>query len=132
MMSQRTWFITGVSSAFGRELSDQLLEPVDRVVGTVRDIGKVADLPERHPETLRIEELDVNGPAAIREVIQRTSLSGRIDVVISNAGYGLFGAAEELTDKQIDKQHPRVPDDQLAGLGHCRSPRAGASAGAGS
>jgi NAD(P)-dependent dehydrogenase (short-subunit alcohol dehydrogenase family) len=43
-MSQRTWFITGVSSGFGRELTDQLLERGDRVVGTVRDTGKVADL----------------------------------------------------------------------------------------
>lgn len=35
-MSQRTWFITGVSSGFGRQLTDQLLERGDSVVGTVR------------------------------------------------------------------------------------------------
>ncbi|HSB72598.1 MAG TPA: SDR family oxidoreductase [Candidatus Methylomirabilis sp.] len=102
-MSQRTWLITGVSSGFGRELTDQLLKRGERVVGTVRDTGKVADLLERYHETFRAEVLDVTDTAAIREVVERSFAQvGRIDVVISNAGYGLFGAAEELTDKQVD------------------------------
>ena len=102
-MSQRTWLITGVSSGFGRELTEQLLERGDRVVGTVRDTGKVADLLERYPETFRAEVLDVTDTAAIREVVERSFAQlGRIDVIISNAGYGLFGAAEELTDKQVE------------------------------
>ena len=102
-MSHRTWFITGVSSGFGRELTDQLLKRGNRVVGTVRDTGKVADLLARYPGTFRAEVLDVTDRAAIREVVERAFAQlGRIDVVISNAGYGLFGAAEELTDKQID------------------------------
>ena len=102
-MSQRTWFITGVSSGFGRELTDQLLKRGDRVVGTVRDTSKVADLLERYHKTFRAEVLDVTDTTAIREAIERSFAQlGRVDVVISNAGYGLFGAAEELTDKQID------------------------------
>ena len=102
-MSQRTWFITGVSSGFGRQLTDQLLERGDRVVGTVRDTGKVADLLERYPEAFHAEVLDVTDTAAIRQVVERSfSRLGRIDVIISNAGYGLFGAAEELTDKQVE------------------------------
>jgi len=102
-MAQRTWFITGVSGGFGRELADQLLKRGDRVVGTVRDTGKVGDLLERYHETFRAELLDVTDTVAIREVVESSFAHlGRIDVVISNAGYGLFGAAEELTDKQID------------------------------
>lgn len=102
-MSQRTWFITGVSSGFGRELTDQLLKRGDRVVGTVRDTRKIADLLERYHETFRAEVLDVTDTAAIREVVERSFAQlERIDVIVSNAGYGLFGAAEELTDKQID------------------------------
>ena len=102
-MPQRTWFITGVSSGFGRELTDQLLKRGDRVIGTVRDTGKVTDLIERYPETFRAEVLDVTDTAAIREVVERSFAQlGRIDVIISNAGYGLFGAAEELTDEQVD------------------------------
>ena len=102
-MARRTWFITGVSSGFGRRLTDQLLERGDRVVGTVRDTGKAVDLLERYPEAFRAEVLDVADTAAIRDVVERSFAQlGRIDVVISNAGYGLFGAAEELSDKQID------------------------------
>ncbi|MGO9773783.1 MAG: SDR family oxidoreductase, partial [Roseiarcus sp.] len=102
-MSQRTWFITGVSSGFGRQLTDQLLERGDRVVGTVRDTGKVADLLERYPQAFHAELLDVTDTAAIREVVEHSFAElGRIDVIVSNAGYGLFGAAEELSDEQID------------------------------
>jgi len=102
-MPQRTWFITGVSSGFGRELTDQLLARGDRVVGTVRDVGKVADLINRYPETFHAETLDVTDVAAIRNVVERSfARLGRIDVIVSNAGYGLFGAAEELSDAQID------------------------------
>src|SRR3954452_9996107 len=92
-MAQRTWFITGVSSGFGRELTRQLLERGDRVVGTVRDTGKVAEPHAQYPETFRVEVLDVTDTAAIRTVIERSFAQlGRIDVIISNAGYGLFGA----------------------------------------
>ena len=102
-MSQRTWLITGVSSGFGRELSDQLLARGDRVVGTVRDVGKVADLVKRYPKAFHAETLDVTDVAAIRTVVDRAFADlGRIDVIVSNAGYGLFGAAEELSDAQID------------------------------
>jgi NAD(P)-dependent dehydrogenase (short-subunit alcohol dehydrogenase family) len=102
-MPQRTWLITGVSSGFGRQLTDQLLKRGDRVVGTVRDTGKVTDLIERYPEAFHAEVLDVTDTAAIREVVERSfARLGRIDVIISNAGYGLFGAAEELSDKQVD------------------------------
>ena len=68
-MAQRTWFITGVSSGFGRQFTEQLLERGDRVVGTVRDRGRVADLLERYPETYHAELLDVTNTAAIHEVL---------------------------------------------------------------
>ncbi len=102
-MRQRTWLITCVSRGFGRELTDQLLARGDRVVGTVRDTAKVTELIERYPDTFRAEVLDVTDTAAVRVVVDRSFAAlGRIDAVISNAGYGLFGAAEELTDQQVD------------------------------
>lgn len=103
-MTQRTWLITGVSSGFGRELTEQLLGRGERVVGTVRRLDAVADLVERYPEAFRAELLDVTDTAAIRDVVDRSFAKlGRIDVIVSNAGYGLFGAAEELSDEQIDR-----------------------------
>ncbi len=102
-MSQRTWFITGVSSGFGRQLADQLLQRGDRVEGTVRDQSKVTDLLERYPKLFHAEVLDVTDTAGISVVVERSfARLGRIDVIVSNAGYGLFGAAEELTDKQVE------------------------------
>ena len=100
--TQRSWIITGVSSGFGRHLSEQLLARGDRVVGTVRQTDAAADLVKSHPGLFRAEILDVTNNVAIRDVVDRTfARLGRVDVVVSNAGYGLFGAAEEYSDEQI-------------------------------
>jgi len=102
-MPARTWLITGVSSGFGRELTTQLLERGDSVVGTVRRPEVVADLAERYPDTFRAEQLDMTDTPAIHDVVDRSFADlGRIDVIVSNAGYGLFGAAEELSDAQAE------------------------------
>jgi len=104
MMSQRIWLITGVSTGFGRELTQQLLAKGDRVVGTVRNLASVQPLMDQWPETFHPEILDVTDTDAIAGVVERTfKRFGRIDVAISNAGYGLFGAAEELSDRQIEQ-----------------------------
>jgi len=129
-MSQRTWFITGVSSGFGRNLTEQLLKRGDRVVGTVRNTGKIADLLEQYPQTFHTEILEMTDFAAIRAVVDRSfAQHGRIDVIISNAGYGLFGAAEELTDEQVQDivATNLVGSIQLirAALPHLRSQRGG-------
>ena len=129
-MSQRTWFITGVSSGFGRNLTEQLLKRGDRVVGTVRNTGKIADLLEQYPQTFHTEILEMTDFAAIRAVVDRSfAQHGWIDVIISNAGYGLFGAAEELTDEQVQDivATNLVGSIQLirAALPHLRSQRGG-------
>jgi NAD(P)-dependent dehydrogenase (short-subunit alcohol dehydrogenase family) len=101
-MTARNWLITGVSSGFGRELAVQLLDRGDTVIGTVRRPDSAADLLRKYPGTFRRELLDVTDAAAVRDVVDRSFTSlGRIDVVVSNAGYGLFGAAEELSDEQV-------------------------------
>ena len=131
-MAQHTWFITGVSSGFGREMTEQLLERGDRVVGTVRDTGKVTDLLERYAEAFHAETLGVTDTVAIRDVVERSfARLERIDMIVSNAGYGLFGAAEELSDEQIDRMIATnlVGSIQLirAVLAHLRTQGGGAS-----
>jgi NAD(P)-dependent dehydrogenase (short-subunit alcohol dehydrogenase family) len=102
-MPARTWLITGVSSGFGRELTTQLLERGDRVIGTIRRREPVADLIERYPDTFRAELLDMTDTPAIHDVVDRGFADlERVDTIISNAGYGLFGAAEELTDEEVE------------------------------
>ncbi|MDB5819268.1 MAG: short-chain dehydrogenase/reductase [Rhizobacter sp.] len=101
----RTWFITGTSSGFGRQLTEQLLERGDRVFATLRKQGALDDLRDAHEDRLRIATLDVTDTAAVRRVVDEAfDAFGHIDVIVSNAGYGLFGAAEELTDAQIRHQ----------------------------
>ncbi|WP_404592238.1 SDR family oxidoreductase [Paenibacillus sp. RC73] len=101
-MSNRTWLITGVSSGFGYEMTKQLLEKGDKVIGTVRNKNKVAELLEKYPVTFICEILDVTDVPAIHKLVDGSfEQFGRIDVIVSNAGYGLFGAAEELSDAEV-------------------------------
>jgi NAD(P)-dependent dehydrogenase (short-subunit alcohol dehydrogenase family) len=103
IMKQRTWLITGISSGFGHELTRQLLEKGDKVIGTVRNQSKVADFIEKYPDTFTCEILDVTDVPAIHTLVDCSfEKVGRIDVIVSNAGYGLFGAAEELSDAEVD------------------------------
>jgi NAD(P)-dependent dehydrogenase (short-subunit alcohol dehydrogenase family) len=100
-----TWLITGSSSGIGLALVEHLLERGDRVAATLRKPEVLKDLQARYGERLWTAALDVNDTAAIRRVIERAfSELGRIDVVVSNAGYALFGAAEEVSDEQIELQ----------------------------
>ncbi|MEW2164745.1 SDR family oxidoreductase [Streptomyces sp. NPDC007084] len=104
-MTTRTWFITGVNSGFGRELAEQLLARGDRVAGTVRREGSVDDLRAAYGERFWLGHLDVTDLARVREVVDAAFADlGHIDVVVINAGYGLFGAAEEFTDEQVVHQ----------------------------
>ena len=101
----KTWFITGTSSGLGRLLVERLLARGDRVVGTLRRPGALDDLVAQYGDRLRILTLDVTDANAVRATVARAfEEMGRIDVVVSNAGYGLFGAAEEVTDEQLEQQ----------------------------
>ena len=101
----RTWFITGTSSGFGRELTGQLLARGDRVAATARRTDALDDLAARYGDQLWRARLDVTDTSELREVVDRAFTElGRVDVVVSNAGYALFGAPEELSDEQIDRQ----------------------------
>lgn len=101
----RTWLITGVNSGFGRNMTEQLLARGDRVAGTVRQLDSMGDLQEKYGDKLWLAKLDVTETPAIRDVVTRAFEElGKIDVVVNNAGYGLFGTAEGLTDEQITHQ----------------------------
>lgn len=101
----KTWLITGTSSGFGRLLTEKLLARGDRVLATARRVDALDDLADRYGTRLRVHRLDVTDTSALRETVNAAfENAGRIDVVVSNAGYGLFGAAEEASDAQIERQ----------------------------
>lgn len=101
----RVWFITGTSTGFGRKFVEQLKDSGDKIVATARNLEAIADLKALSPENIHIAKLDVTKKdeieAAVKEAVDRF---GRIDIVVNNAGYGLFGMLEEYTDEQIRDQ----------------------------
>lgn len=100
----KTWFITGASRGMGRELVEQVLEGGGTVAATLRRPEQLDDLAARFGDRLWRRALDVTDTAAVREVVDEAFAAfGHIDVVVSNAGYGVFGVAEDLTDQQIDQ-----------------------------
>lgn len=101
----KVWFITGAGRGFGREFATNALERGDRVAATVRDAGSIADLVERYGDSLLPLTLDVTDAAAVRNAVTEiTDHFGRLDVVVNNAGYGLFGAVEEISSDQLRDQ----------------------------
>jgi len=101
----KTWLITGTSTGLGRLLTERLLERGDRVIATLRRKGSLDDLLSLHGDRLQILTFDVTDTPTMRDAVsQAFTTFGRVDVVVSNAGYGLFGAAEEASDEQIERQ----------------------------
>lgn len=98
-----TWFVTGASRGFGRELTEQLLARGHRVAATLRRPEQLDDLAARHRDRLWVRALDVTDTTQMRRVVAEAFAElQRVDVVVSNAGFGVFGAAEDLTDEQVE------------------------------
>ena len=68
-MTQRTWFITGVNSGFGRVMTEQLLARGDRVAGTIRKMDAMDDLKEKYGDLLWLDHLDMTDTAGIQRVV---------------------------------------------------------------
>lgn len=101
----KTWFITGTSSGFGRALTEELLSRGDRVAASVRNPAAMGDLKDRYGDLLWVASLDVTDADRVRTVVRSAFTDlGHIDVIVNNAGYGLAGAAEEVSDAQIRHQ----------------------------
>lgn len=102
--SRPVWFITGCSTGFGRELARLTAERGWPTVVTARDVSRVADLAEDHPEVLPVA-LDVTDAAQVAEAVHAaTERFGRIDVLVNNAGYGYQASIEEAEDEEIRAQ----------------------------
>jgi NAD(P)-dependent dehydrogenase (short-subunit alcohol dehydrogenase family) len=98
----RVWFITGASSGLGRALAEVALDRGERVIATAREPEQADDLAERYPGRAVATRLDVTDPDQARTAVEAgLAAFGRIDVVVNNAGYGLFGALEELSDAEV-------------------------------
>jgi NAD(P)-dependent dehydrogenase (short-subunit alcohol dehydrogenase family) len=98
-MSANTWFITGASSGIGRELVRQALGAGESAVALARDTSALSEFEDS--EQLLVVTADVREEVSVSDAVdQAVQRFGRIDVVANNAGYGLFGAVEETSDKE--------------------------------
>lgn len=99
-MSEKVWFITGVSSGFGRTLSEEVARNGDKVIGTVRQLSQLAEFNNISPGNTFAYLMDVTSPDGVKATIEAAFKHfGRLDVLVNNAGFGFLGAVEEATIK---------------------------------
>ncbi|MEU7843344.1 SDR family oxidoreductase [Micromonospora sp. NPDC049114] len=101
----KTWFITGASRGFGRIWAEAALERGDQVAATARDLRTLENLTGAYGDRVLPLTLDVTDRPAVFDAVSRAAAAfGRLDVVVNNAGYGLFGMVEETTEQQARAQ----------------------------
>lgn len=102
----KVWLTTGTSTGFGRELAEAALEAGDRVAATARKPETLSALRDKHGDSVLTLRLDVTDSDSIAQAVQAVREKwGRIDVLVNNAGNGVFGALEEITDAQLRAQY---------------------------
>jgi NAD(P)-dependent dehydrogenase (short-subunit alcohol dehydrogenase family) len=101
----KTWFITGASKGFGREWTEAALERGDRVAATARNLETLDGLVNTYGDAVLSIQLDVTDRVAGFDAVKKADdFFGKLDVVINNAGYGHFGAIEELSEDDARSQ----------------------------
>ena len=101
----KVWFVTGSSRGLGRNFVEAALSRGDMVAATARNIERLAELVTEYGDAVLPLELDVTDRAGVFEAVKRADERfGRLDVIVNNAGYGLLGAVEELTEQQLRDQ----------------------------
>jgi len=104
-MASKIWFITGTSKGFGRIWAEAALARGDRVAATARDVKTLGPLVQRYGDRVAAISLDVTEKSAVHAAVTGAhERFGRLDVVINNAGYGLFGAIEEVSEAEARAQ----------------------------
>ena len=104
-MASKVWFITGTSKGFGRIWAEAALARGDRVAATARDVATLTPLVAQYGDLVLALPLNVDDKAAVDAAVAQTiARFGRIDVAVNNAGYGLFGAIEEVSEAEARAQ----------------------------
>jgi NAD(P)-dependent dehydrogenase (short-subunit alcohol dehydrogenase family) len=95
------WLITGISSGLGRALAETVLARGNCVLGTCRKAEQASAFETLAPGRAFACVLDLASSGAAHQVLgQAIERAGGVDVVVNNAGYGLLGAVEELSDAE--------------------------------
>src|SRR5436190_9261622 len=101
----KTIFITGASRGLGKIWAEAFLQQGHKVAATARNTDSLKDLVQRFGDAILPIQLDVNNRNACFEAVKQANQHfGDIDVLINNAGYGLFGAIEETSEQEARAQ----------------------------
>jgi NAD(P)-dependent dehydrogenase (short-subunit alcohol dehydrogenase family) len=101
MRASKVWFITGASKGFGLSLVKQLLNEGQQVAATSRNIAElVKAVGIVSPNFLPLQVDLINEASVSDAILNANTTFGKLDVVINNAGYGIGGSIEELTDEE--------------------------------
>jgi len=101
--NQKVWFITGASKGLGLSLAKRLLNEGEKVVATSRNLEELKKAVGEHENFLPLI-LNLTDEKNVGEGVEKAvGHFGKIDVVVNNAGYGLTGALEELSDDEARK-----------------------------
>ena len=103
--SPKVWFITGASKGFGHVWTEAALARGDSVAAASRTVGSLEALKAEYGDRLLPLALDVGEKVAVDAAVKQAhDQFGRIDVAVNNAGYGLFGAVEEVSEAEARAQ----------------------------
>jgi NAD(P)-dependent dehydrogenase (short-subunit alcohol dehydrogenase family) len=100
----KTWFVTGASTGFGKAFVEEALARGGRAIATARDTAALAYLSGQPADRVLTLPLDVTRRDQIAAAIAAAGAFGGIDVLVNNAGYGFLGGVEESGDEEIEAQ----------------------------
>jgi len=100
MENKKVWFVTGASKGLGLTLVKKLLSNGNRVAATSRNISELEKAVGNHENFLPLSVNLIDENSVEAAVSQTISKFGQLDVVVNNAGYGMIGALEELSDRE--------------------------------
>jgi NAD(P)-dependent dehydrogenase (short-subunit alcohol dehydrogenase family) len=131
MSTPKTWFVTGASQGLGLTLVKRLLREGHQVAATSRNKDSLAQAVGTDSVAFLPLQVDLASDASVRQAIEQTiSTFGSLDVLVNNAGYGIGGSIEELTDAEtrqafdvnvfgaLNVIRQALPHLRAAGAGH--------------
>ena len=104
MDTKRIWFVTGASQGLGLSLVKQLLNAGYQVAATSRKAKDIEDVIATHKDNILALTVDITNEESVNNAIAKTIAHfGRVDVIVNNAGYSIYGSVEALSNEEFRK-----------------------------